>query len=348
MRSIATVFLQLLLVLALGSTLLLAPEALSAPLDEITNLQTPEVLRQPSHQTELLWQYGGALTAVNAQGNLAFVGIGQRLMVLDISNPGEALLIGQTGQLIGRLSDIEVQGDNVYATIPGFLQGAQIVGGALLVIDISDLTQPQQVAILETPGGAHGLEVDGTYAYVADGEDGITLIDISDPAQPAYADTLLNESVFHLELAGDYLYIAAEDAGLIVLEVVDPLSPVQKFQYIDPISGGEVEEVFLTGSRLYANERGAVHIFSLADPALPDYLDSLRAPDIITYVEFTAGYGNYLYLFDYYEGLQIVDATDPADPGLVDTIPELKEMFFMANPKSRASSFSSPPPKMGC
>lgn len=47
--------------------------------------EMPAALRDPLYQTELLWQYGGALTAVEVVGDLAFVGVGQRLVILDIS-----------------------------------------------------------------------------------------------------------------------------------------------------------------------------------------------------------------------------------------------------------------------
>jgi len=44
---------------------------------------------------------------------------------------------------------------------------------------------PRHIRFCETPGYACGVAVDGDYAYVADYDSGLRIIDISDPEMPA-------------------------------------------------------------------------------------------------------------------------------------------------------------------
>jgi hypothetical protein len=82
---------------------------------------------------ELVGQIGGACLAVAVQGRYAYIGVGPRLVVLDVSNPAGPLLLGRTAVL---------------------------------------------------PGLVHGVAVAGTLAYVADGEAGLRVVDVSNPASP--------------------------------------------------------------------------------------------------------------------------------------------------------------------
>ena len=47
-------------------------------------------------ELELAWQMGGAITALDVQGDYAYLGIGPRLVVLDVSDPTDPFLVGQT------------------------------------------------------------------------------------------------------------------------------------------------------------------------------------------------------------------------------------------------------------
>jgi len=75
-------------------------------------------------------------------------------------------------------------------------------------------------------GYARGVAISGNYAYVADQESGLAIIDISDPTNPGapiYRDT--NGSAFEVAISGNYAYVADSGFGLAIINVSDPTNP---------------------------------------------------------------------------------------------------------------------------
>ena len=60
------------------------------------------------------------------------------------------------------------------------------------MINIPQLPQASNIYYEDTTGTANGVFISGNYAYVADGDSGLAIIDISNPANPGtpvYEDT---------------------------------------------------------------------------------------------------------------------------------------------------------------
>ena len=57
-------------------------------------------------------------------------------------------------------------------------------GMALMVADVSDAAAPQVVGEIVLPGVIFNVAVSGSYAYVADDDAGLRVIDVSTPASP--------------------------------------------------------------------------------------------------------------------------------------------------------------------
>lgn len=54
-----------------------------------------------SSNVELIGQIGGTTNAVAIQGSYAYVGVGPRLVILNIANPARPIVVGQTVPLPG-------------------------------------------------------------------------------------------------------------------------------------------------------------------------------------------------------------------------------------------------------
>jgi len=92
-----------------------------------------------------------------------------------------------TSILWGLIKDVKVVGDFAYcATTTG-----------LAIIEVSDPSDPKLASHFYTAGYANGLDVKSHYAYMACGRDddcaALMKIDITNPYQPALADTFLSE-----------------------------------------------------------------------------------------------------------------------------------------------------------
>ncbi len=195
---------------------------------------------QQSQNVELVGRIEGATLAVAVQGQYAYVGVGPRLVVLDVSEPSRPVEVGRTSLLPGVVRGVAVSG--MYAYVADMDAG-------LRVIDVSDPSSPREVGSYDTPGYAIGIAVSGTYAYVADGYAGLRVIDVSNPSSPrevGFYDTPGDAS--GVAVSGMYAYVADGYAGLRVIDVSNPSSPREVGFYDTP---GDASGVAVSGSYAY-------------------------------------------------------------------------------------------------
>ena len=124
-------------------------------------------LQAQSSNVQFVGQIGGKTYAAAVQGNYAYVGVGPRLVILNISNLANPVVVGQTGVLPGFVVDVAVAGNFAYVADGG---------DGLRIIDVSNPAIPTEVGFYDTPGSAAGVAVAGNYAYVADGGGGLVIL----------------------------------------------------------------------------------------------------------------------------------------------------------------------------
>src|SRR4030042_2239816 len=75
---------------------------------------------------------------------------------------------------------------------------------------------------METPGNAIGVAVSGNLAYVADGWNGLQIVDITVPEQPVGISSYKTPgSATGVSISGTLVYVADAFKGLRVLDVSD-------------------------------------------------------------------------------------------------------------------------------
>jgi hypothetical protein len=93
------------------------------------------------------------------------------------------------------------------------------------------------------------VAVSGSYAYVADWDAGLRVVDVSDLAHPqeeGFYDT--PGSAWSVAVSGSYAYVADRGSGLRVVDVSDPANPFEEGFYVTP---GEAFGVAVSGSYAY-------------------------------------------------------------------------------------------------
>ncbi len=177
------------------------PERSALGTGEPANASTAQ---QPAENVELLGQIGGPTYAVAVQGNYAYVGIGPRLVVLDVSNPADPTMAGQTALLADSVQDVYVVG--AYAFV--------IDGTGLVAVDVSNPAAPVAVGTYDLPCCANGVYVAGSHAYVAAGDAGLRVIDVSNPAAPVAVGFYETPGdAYDVYVVGDYAYVADGGGG---------------------------------------------------------------------------------------------------------------------------------------
>jgi len=249
----------------------------------------------------MVGQVGGPTTAVAVQGNYAYVGVGLRLIVLDVSNPITPTEVSSTTPFPYFVEDVVVSGTLVYVA----------AGGAgLRVVDVSDPAHPIEVGAWDSPGYAEGVAVAGDIVYLADGPYGLRVIDVSDPAHPTPLGSAYDMNyAFEVAVAGGHAYIAAAGAGLLVADVTDPAHPVEVGALDTP---GYAYSVAVSGTLAYvADAWEGLRVVNVSNPVSPTVLGACDTPGWALSV---AVAGSTVYVADGANGLRVVDAADPANP----------------------------------
>jgi hypothetical protein len=153
----------------------------------------------------------------------------------------------------------------------------------LVVLDVSKFDgktsapEPRVAATLPELTGITGIAVQFRYLFVTSGQ-GLTTVDITDPAAPKIAARLAMQQARNLYVARTYAYVAAGSQGLVIVNIERPEAPVidQTFNADGAISDAWDVKVASTSSLLYAYVADGKHglrVLELTDPdRTPGYL----------------------------------------------------------------------------
>ncbi len=217
------------------------------------------------------------------------------------------------------------------------------------------------VKALSTDSQAEDVAVEENTAAVADGEHGISFVDVSDPENPRVVGrfTKSDANVRAVAVKGSYTY-ATLKGYFTVIDINDPSNPEEKGSvYV----GVCADDIFLDGDRAYVAASGddeSLQVVDVSDPENPTVVTSLSGYGIKDVVV-SSGYayavdanGNYLRVFDVSDlpniteigsleinydlysialygnyaivghmgGITVVDVSDPSNPVVVKDVVE--------------------------
>jgi hypothetical protein len=226
--------------------------------------------------------------------------------VRDTTNAVELDIIGSVNGWTGTGRKFDIAGD--YAFVAKGTDGVQ-------AIDISVPTSPVLSGTYNTPGIAHDVAVDGSYAYVAD-DNSLQILDISTPSSPTYEGSV---ALFYgggsdgrgVDISGTVALVAHE-YGLELFDVSDPSSPLSTgFISIN----GSARGVTVEGNYAYVvGGTNGLDIVNITNPSNPILTGSLPIWVGTSYHVTLAG--TYAYVASGLDGLVVVDIADPANPGI--------------------------------
>ena len=156
---------------------------------------------------------------------------------------------------------------------------------------------------------AYDVHVVGDYAYVADGPDGLKIIDISDPTRPTKVGQYdVNDHAISVQIVGDYAYVAALNDGLKILDISNPMLPSLVGQFIGWYSASDVNVV---GDYAYICDVN-FKIIDISDPTNP--VEIANFEEQYVYPSELQIVGDYAYLATGANGLVILDISNVSSP----------------------------------
>jgi hypothetical protein len=172
----------------------------------------------------------------------------------------------------------------------------------------------QLISNFETPGSPYGVFVRDNYAYVADYDSGLQIIDIGNPANPVIIgdiDTLSYAGRIFISgqnafIGGGYGY-----TNLYIVDISNPTAPI----LISSISTtDQVFGISVSGDYAYIAENlSGLQIYNISDLANPVLAGGYDTPDCAADISVA---GSYAYVADASNGLLILNISDPANPAL--------------------------------
>ncbi len=167
-----------------------------------------------------------------------------------------------------------------------------------------------------TSENALGIDVDGDYAYVAAGSEGLIVFDITtNTPGPGYIGAYDTPgSAWGVKADGDLVYVADLNTGLMVIDVTDPSTPTLYGSYDTP---GWARDVVLDGKYAYVADGtdGGIQVIDVSDPSTPVGMGSYNTPGEAISVDVK---GHYAYIADRGSGLVVVDIANKSWPILAD------------------------------
>ena len=220
------------------------------------------------------------------------------LVIVDVSDPDSPRRIGSV-DTPGYAFGVASAGDYTYVADHS---------AGLQVIDTSDLAAPALVGSAATPDVARAVAVSGAFAYVADSFAGLLIFDISDPTHPRQIGQIDTPGrAYDVAISDGLAYVADLNGGLQIVNVSDPTRPGIVGSATMP--GEHAHRLAVRDGVAFvtttdpAAEGGHLQVVDVSDPAAPRIVGAvaLYAPLGID-VE-----GDYGYVNNYYEGLEVVD-----------------------------------------
>lgn len=274
--------------------------------------------------------WGGAVRAVfvdPAEPDIAYVGAGRRLVILNVADPADIIELGSL-DLENMVWDLQVGGGYAYVATDG-------PPNRFCIVNVADLTNPQLVwHYSETGYNAREVDLYGDAVYVRHSTRTLNAFDISDPENPVYMGQVTTSWVNAVSIVGDLMYVADDHPEPPELQVydlsTDPFNPLPlgSDQLTWPPAWWGVNAVAVEGDYACMVSRRSDRYIAVVDVSNP------QAPvdvgyyhdDYITPLDVALSNG-FAYVADREgsfpddpAGLMILDiATDPTDPTLVNT-----------------------------
>ncbi|MFH1352537.1 MAG: hypothetical protein ABIH68_03070, partial [bacterium] len=246
----------------------------------------------------------GYASDVYVQGNYAYVAAGTEFEIVDISSPTAPTRVGY-------LSGFNAKSVFVWGNRAIVADGSN---DRTVLIDISTSTAPLILDQESTAGqSAEEVYVEGKYAYVAAGNDGLYIYEIRDTGgvsndlyEVSHIDT--GKNMFDIHVSSNYAYIGVLNGELLIYDVSNPAGPVYAGEYNKNITGDAitVDDVFVSGNYAYiAGGADGFYVLDVSDktnPRLNGWYDMMI--DNI-YIE-----GSYAYTMNFSRVVKVLEISD--------------------------------------
>lgn len=278
---------------------------------DVSDPTAPELVgRTGDHHFSRAW-------AVTLHNNIAYVASRtDGLHLADLTHPLTPTLLTHYWP-DQSIVDVEIRATAAYTH--AYLASQSSAEAGLRILDVTHPLSITEVGAYDA-WWAQDVELDGRYAYVAAGGDGLRIVDVADVSNPVEAGAYATSGeVIDVMVNGNHAYIL-ETTGLRIVDLSNLQRPVEVGAY--RVGTDSVSQMAIRGNVAYLAAGGGLHIVNIANPAHPQLLGTYEpAGSTVHGVALAEGSIAALYVrTDTSEArLHIVDVSNPANVQLTGT-----------------------------
>ena len=176
---------------------------------------------------------------------------------------------------------------------------------------------PRLLATYQTRAHSHRVTGHGSYAYLANGRDGLHIVDVSNPHEPRQAGLFdPHGAAVALAKHDQFVYVAASDSGLAIFDVTAPAAP--RLAAMLPFPGVTTDIAIAAPYAYVGTQQGVLYILDLTTPLQPRLMGEVAVEGRIVDIAVDAGV---VYLACLDRGVAIVAVHTPQQPRLLQRWP---------------------------
>lgn len=179
------------------------------------DISDPKVI-QETDNTDV----GFGIETIFPFGQNLFIGSESAMYIYDISEPQTPQLVS-TYPHITNCDPVVVQGNYAYSSLRGSANCRFGGQDRVEIVDVSDLFNPTQISIFQDVITPYGLGIKGDVLYLCQGEFGLHMINVANPAAPFSISTMENINSFDVIVENNRLILTGAD-GIFQYDISDP------------------------------------------------------------------------------------------------------------------------------
>jgi len=257
----------------------------------------------------------GSYERVLVKDNFAYAAAGDAgLQVIDVgdpTSPGSNFFADQTN---GYATSIDSRGEDIYVLYRN--KGLKV----FTIAGTPGFPSPADIE-KDTPGEANDLFVRGDLVFIADGSEGLQIINLQNIAVPEIYGKDTPGNALGVYVLDAYAYLADGGEGLQIFQISNPQDPVL-VQNIETY--GEARSVFVQKIQISENEErtyafvadgsNGVVILDVTDPFSPV---SVSGIDVKNYANDVLVMGEIAYVTERDDGLILLDISNISEPSVI-------------------------------
>ena len=213
-------------------------------------------VQQPAHPRKIGKISTGQTFGICVENDLAYILGGRGLVIADVSDPANPKKL-QEYVIEEYKQRLHVEDSYVYIASDAGLE----------ILDASDLGKISTITQFGD-SRARGVDVSNGIAYLAEPDNGVEVIDVTDPASPQKITTVAGtKGACDVHIHDDYLYVACHGDGIVILNISNKKAPklVGNFRNDD---GAETKGVWGDGKYLFIVSN-RIEMLDVSEPTSP-------------------------------------------------------------------------------